>query len=158
LLLNFVVLEPGEALFLDAGNVHAYLRGLGVEVMAASDNVLRGGLTAKHVDIDALCDVLVPACGPAPVVHPSAPGLGVRRWETPAEEFELWSFDGTTGATLNLGNAPTVVLCASGSVDLASSTSSAALGRGESVFVPASEQAVLRGSGTAYFCTIPRGH
>ena len=58
LLLNRVVLRPGEALFLPAGNIHAYLHGLGIEVMAASDNVLRGGLTAKHIDVTELLAVL----------------------------------------------------------------------------------------------------
>lgn len=58
LLLNHVVLRPGEALFLPAGNIHAYLHGLGIEVMAASDNVLRGGLTSKHIDVPELMNVL----------------------------------------------------------------------------------------------------
>ncbi|WP_421120145.1 mannose-6-phosphate isomerase, class I [Aquihabitans daechungensis] len=58
LLLNVVRLEPGEAVHLPAGNLHAYLDGAGVEIMAASDNVLRGGLTPKHVDVDELLSVL----------------------------------------------------------------------------------------------------
>ncbi|MGH3714344.1 MAG: hypothetical protein ACRDT4_12915, partial [Micromonosporaceae bacterium] len=58
LLLNLVVLRPGEAIFMPAGNPHAYLRGMGVEVMASSDNVLRGGLTPKHVDVPELLQVL----------------------------------------------------------------------------------------------------
>ena len=53
-LLNYVRLEPGEAIYLGAGNVHAYLRGTGVEIMANSDNVLRCGLTPKHIDVDEL--------------------------------------------------------------------------------------------------------
>ena len=57
LLLNYVRLEPGEAIFLGAGNVHAYLRGTGVEIMANSDNVLRCGLTGKHVDVAELLAV-----------------------------------------------------------------------------------------------------
>ena len=58
LLLNRVLLQPGEAIFLGPGNLHAYLRGAGVEVMGASDNVVRGGLTPKHVDVDELLRVL----------------------------------------------------------------------------------------------------
>lgn len=58
LLMNRVVLEPGQALYLPPGNLHAYLSGTGVEIMANSDNVLRGGLTAKHVDIPELNRVL----------------------------------------------------------------------------------------------------
>ena len=54
LLLNVVELQPGEAMFLDAGTLHAYLEGTGLEVMASSDNVLRGGLTPKHIDVPEL--------------------------------------------------------------------------------------------------------
>ena len=58
LLLNRVLLGPGEAVFLGPGNLHAYLRGFGVEVMANSDNVVRGGMTVKHVDVEELLGVL----------------------------------------------------------------------------------------------------
>src|SRR6201999_3884389 len=58
LLLNRISLAPGETIFLTAGNLHAYLRGVGVEIMANSDNVLRGGLTPKHVDVPELLRVL----------------------------------------------------------------------------------------------------
>ena len=58
LLLNRVSLAPGEAIFLPAGNLHTYLHGVGLEVMANSDNVLRGGLTPKHVDVPELLRVL----------------------------------------------------------------------------------------------------
>jgi mannose-6-phosphate isomerase len=58
LLLNRITLGPGEGIFLSAGNLHAYLRGVGLEVMANSDNVLRGGLTPKHVDVPELLRVL----------------------------------------------------------------------------------------------------
>src|SRR6202012_4358237 len=57
LLLNYVRLAPGEAIYLPAGNVHAYLRGTGVEIMANSDNVLRCGLTPKHVDVPELLHI-----------------------------------------------------------------------------------------------------
>ena len=57
-LLNFVTLAPGQALFLGAGELHSYLRGVGVEVMANSDNVIRGGLTPKHVDVEALLSIV----------------------------------------------------------------------------------------------------
>ncbi len=66
LLLNRVVLKPGDALRLDAGNLHAYLHGAGVELMQASDNVVRGGLTVKEVNIDLLLEVV----DPTPLVNP----------------------------------------------------------------------------------------
>lgn len=66
LLLNRVTLRPGEALHLTAGNLHAYLSGAGIELMGASDNVVRGGLTEKHVDVDELLSIL----DPTPLTHP----------------------------------------------------------------------------------------
>ncbi len=66
LLLNYVQLQPGDALHLTAGNLHAYLRGSGIELMSASDNVVRGGLTAKHVDVDLLLDTV----DPTPLAQP----------------------------------------------------------------------------------------
>lgn len=81
LLLNLVVLEPGQALRLDAGNLHAYLRGAGIELMGASDNVVRGGLTAKPVDVDELLRIVDPTPLERPVLADSTqydlPAAGV---------------------------------------------------------------------------------
>ena len=97
LLLNRVTLAPGEAIYLPAGNLHAYLSGSGVELMANSDNVLRGGLTPKHVDVPELLRVLdFDHAGPPPVLTGSldaADGAWVR-YDTPAEEFLLRRCDG----------------------------------------------------------------
>lgn len=83
LLLNHVTLEPGEALRLDAGNLHAYLSGAGVELMGASDNVVRGGLTVKHVDVDLLLDTV----DPTPLADPVLPATG--RYELPGAGVAL---------------------------------------------------------------------
>ena len=74
LLLNHVVLQPGQALHLTAGNLHAYIEGAGIELMGASDNVVRGGLTVKHVDVDELLAVV----DPEPLAEPVARGTGGR--------------------------------------------------------------------------------
>ncbi|MEP6298210.1 MAG: mannose-6-phosphate isomerase, class I, partial [Ilumatobacter sp.] len=74
LLLNLVVLQPGDALHLTAGNLHAYLCGSGIELMAASDNVVRGGFTSKHVDVDLLLDVV----DPTPLERPIMAGTDGR--------------------------------------------------------------------------------
>ncbi|MCZ6793451.1 MAG: mannose-6-phosphate isomerase, class I, partial [Planctomycetota bacterium] len=89
-LLNLVRLRPGEALYLPAGVLHAYLRGAGVEIMASSDNVLRGGLTAKHVDLPELLGT-VRFAGERPEVLEAAvlPDAGEWVYQTPAAEFEL---------------------------------------------------------------------
>ncbi len=84
-LLNFVVLAPGQALFLGAGELHSYLRGVGVEVMANSDNVIRGGLTPKHVDVEALLSIVRFNDGAPRVIAPDAAGV----YRTPADEFEV---------------------------------------------------------------------
>ncbi|WP_066910787.1 mannose-6-phosphate isomerase, class I [Millisia brevis] len=86
-LLNRVVLQPGEGMFLDAGNLHAYLSGVGVEIMANSDNVLRGGLTPKHVDVPELLRVLDFRPIDASALVPEGPAPA---WfDTPASEFRL---------------------------------------------------------------------
>lgn len=92
LLLNRVRLAPGEALFSSAGTVHAYLSGLGVEVMASSDNVLRGGLTPKHIDVPELCRIVNFEVSEPYFVKPvTAHSAGVERelWVPPTTEFEV---------------------------------------------------------------------
>jgi mannose-6-phosphate isomerase len=84
-LLNFVALAPGQGLFLGAGELHSYLRGVGVEVMANSDNVIRGGLTPKHVDVEALLSIVKFNDGAARVIEPDVDGV----YRTPADEFEV---------------------------------------------------------------------
>jgi mannose-6-phosphate isomerase, class I len=84
LLLNDVVLQPGEAIFLGAGNVHAYLHGTGVEIMANSDNVLRCGLTPKHVDVPELLRIT----DFRPLVEPLIDGTG-GRFAAPVPDFAL---------------------------------------------------------------------
>ena len=88
LMCNHLKLEPGEAVFLPAGNLHAYLSGAGIEVMASSDNVLRGGLTGKHVDLAALIEVLDFTDGRVPTLWP-VPGPGGMRYPVPVEDFDL---------------------------------------------------------------------
>jgi phosphomannomutase len=98
LVLNLVSLEPGEGIFLSAGTPHAYLRGAGVEVMASSDNVLRAGLTPKHVDKLELLSLLRFDSGVPEVLRPAAGGE--RTYPTPAHEFELSSAELEAGAGL----------------------------------------------------------
>lgn len=86
LLMNFLVLRPGEAVFLRAGLLHAYVSGLGVEIMAASDNVLRGGLTPKHIDVDELLSIVDTRPGEVPVQ--SATG-DVTAYDIPVSDFAL---------------------------------------------------------------------
>lgn len=93
LLLNRVMLAPGEAVFLGPGNLHAYLRGFGVEIMGSSDNVVRGGLTVKHVDVEELLDVLEFEPLNDPVVRAVETSPGQWRYATSSTPFVLWRFE-----------------------------------------------------------------
>lgn len=160
LLLNYVALEPLQAIFLEAGRLHAYLKGVGVELMANSDNVLRGGLTPKHVDVPELCRVLrfddqgvLPL--PTDVHGPEV------RYRTPAREFALSriELDGTAAFETEV-SGPELLLCTEGSVELTTpgaATAPLVLRRGAACFVPAS-QGRYRASGHAarlYRATVP---
>ncbi len=158
-LLNRVDLAPGQAIHLPAGNVHAYLHGLGVEVMAASDNVLRGGLTAKHVDVAELRRVVRFQALPVPYCAPHADGAGRLVFRPPFEEFQVERLDlpEAAGRTLT-ANGPVIALCTAGTVRIASGGASAVLTPGESVFLGATEApAVVQAgpAGTLFSVTLP---
>jgi mannose-6-phosphate isomerase len=152
LMCNHLKLAPGEAVFLPAGNLHAYLCGAGVEVMASSDNVLRGGLTGKHVDLAALIEVLDFADGRVPVLHPVL-GPGGLRYPVPVEEFDLTrvQLDAQTGVLTSRG--PQVLLCTEGEAALTSSENTLALGKGAAAFVPAGAQITASGPAVLYRAT-----
>ncbi len=158
LLLNLVRLEPGEALYLPSGNLHAYLGGFGVEIMANSDNVLRGGLTPKHVDVPELQRVLDHSAGPIAVVHPKPVSNGTVVYPTTAPEFELARVDLSDDRTVAMdGEGPQVLLCAEGAVRAAHSDATETLRPGESLFVPAAAGDVdLAGEGLVFRAGIPR--
>ncbi|MGF6883424.1 mannose-6-phosphate isomerase [Nocardia sp. GAS34] len=120
LLLNRITLDPGQGLFLAAGNLHAYLSGIGVEIMANSDNVLRGGLTPKHVDVPELLRVLDFEPLEVPVVAPEPVGDHSYRYRTPAPEFALRRFELEAGAepVPIPRTGPGILLCTAGTVRL----------------------------------------
>ncbi|MEW5740349.1 MAG: mannose-6-phosphate isomerase, class I [Myxococcota bacterium] len=148
LLLNLVTLEEGDALFLPAGNLHAYLEGVGVELMANSDNVLRGGLTPKHVDVAELLRVLDFGDGPARVLRPT--GAPEAIYETPAPEFRLSRID-VAGPVGLPRSGPDILLVTKGEVELSCGGEVLDLAQGESVFVGADEGALtLDGQGRVF--------
>jgi mannose-6-phosphate isomerase len=118
LLLNHVRLAPGEAIWMPAGNLHAYLHGAGVEIMAASDNVLRGGLTPKRVDVDELLTVLRFEVLDDPVLPATPVAPGVVTWRVPVREFALFriELDGTRPPVEVPGAGPRIVLGVRGDV------------------------------------------
>ncbi|MFD8148270.1 mannose-6-phosphate isomerase, class I [Streptomyces sp. NPDC059708] len=150
MLLNHVRLQPGEAMFLGAGIPHAYLDGLGVELMANSDNVLRCGLTPKHVDVPELLKVVVFAPSAPGVLRPEGDAEEV--YETPIDEFRLSRFVLAPGGVPRAlpDTAPQILLCTAG----APAVGELALTPGESVFVPAGEKVELSGTGTVFRATV----
>jgi mannose-6-phosphate isomerase len=155
LLLNLVVLEPGEALYLPAGNLHAYLSGAGVELMANSDNVLRGGLTSKHVDVAELLRVLDFRPVTPPVLRGTADD-GWVRYDTDAAEFLLrrLSGDATTGEVAVPDSGPRILLCTAGSARVRGDAAAQELGRGQALWLGASDTGVTvapREAGTQLF-------
>jgi mannose-6-phosphate isomerase len=150
LLLNLVRLAPGEAVYLPAGNLHAYLGGMGVEIMASSDNVLRGGLTPKHVNVPELLRVLDFQPLRVALVTPTANGAE-RIYATPAREFQLSYFDVADAEVQVSVLGPEIWLVTSGSVRVAANGSDLALTGGRSVFVPARQSSLtLSGSGRIF--------
>jgi mannose-6-phosphate isomerase len=145
LLLNYTVLQPAEALYMAAGGLHAYIKGVGVELMANSDNVLRAGLTGKRIDIQELLRLVDPAV-PVPVIHPRELARHVAEYDTPAPEFRLYRVEPAGGEVALPGAGPRVVLCIEGTATLrAQEGDSVKLGRGESCFVPAADGDVTAG-------------
>jgi mannose-6-phosphate isomerase len=134
LLLNLVPVAPGEAVHLPAGNLHAYLRGAGVEIMASSDNVLRGGLTPKHVDVDELLAILR--------FEPGLPD-GPRRtsgrrtsYEVGEEAFALAVIEPGAERVALAPSAPSLLLATGGPVQLRGPDTEVVLDRGIGAFVP----------------------
>ena len=150
LLLNQVELSPGEAIYLPAGNLHAYLGGLAVEVMANSDNVLRGGLTVKHVDVPQLLAVLDFRAGPVTVLRPESID-GEQVYLTPAPEFRLSRFVLDGRSTQPPRRGAEILICTEGRI----TAGSLELRAGESVFIAASEGLYgIAGHGVLYRATV----
>jgi mannose-6-phosphate isomerase len=151
LLLHRVTLRRGEALFLPAGNIHAYLSGLGVELMTASDNVLRGGLTPKHVDVEELLSVLDFRPVGVPYLAGERLGEHVEAFRPPVRDFQLVVIDGP-GSFSPPG--PAIAVCARGSFDLRGAHSSRRLERGDSVFISPDEgELEFSGGGHLFLAT-----
>ena len=158
LLLNRVRLRPGEAVFMPAGNLHAYLSGFGLELMAASDNVLRGGLTPKRVDVAELLRVLRFEVLADPVLRPVELGPGLVTWAAPVPDFSLIRAEAPAGATVRLPmGGPRIVCCVRGPAQLRTTGSEVTrLAAGDSVFVSATESALeLSGAGAVVFQSAP---
>lgn len=153
LLLNPIQLRPGQATYVPPGRLHTYLSGVGIEIMATSDNVVRGGLTDKRVDVLDLISLLEPRCGVPELVDGQSDGSGWCDYPTPAADFAL------SRATLDHGSissdipGPQILFCVEGALTLAGQP----LARGQSAFVPAGHLLAITGTGTVFRATTGLG-
>jgi len=158
-LLNRVTLQPGESLYLAAGEVHAYIRGLGVEVMANSDNVIRAGLTNKHIDTTALLECM--SFDALPISRPAQSLIGTKSrgdiYRGPAKEFAVTLYDLVPVEPLPLPtDGPKIVQNLDGELQLSHGSGAVELAKGESAFVPHHLGAVeLSGDGHAFAAWVP---
>ncbi|KQM84120.1 mannose-6-phosphate isomerase, class I [Agromyces sp. Leaf222] len=172
LLLNRVRLVRGESLYLAAGNIHAYLEGLGIELMAASDNVLRGGLTPKHIDVAELLDVLDFTPIAPPVLAPERVGDGVEVFRPEVPDFVLYRVEAGAAPTTDAAgpdagsdaagvpiplDGPAIVVAEGGDLVVAGASGAASVARGESLYVTPDEQSIsVTGTGIAWIATTGR--
>ena len=159
LLMNRVHLRPGESLFLGAGTMHAYLHGTGIEIMASSDNVLRGGLTSKHIDVPAL---LAHADLTATCVQPECPRQlpgGLQHYQTPFPEFTLWRLGERVETDLPATGLGRILLVLDGRMSLitsagVTSTDTSAevtqVRAGQAVWISAGQQVHVTGSAVGF--------
>lgn len=155
LLMNLVTLRRGEGLFVPAGVLHAYLEGLGVELMAASDNVLRGGLTSKHIAVAELLDVIDDAPRTPPIIEPSVVAAQVGRFDVPVSDFVLdrVTLGGAHGELVRPVHGASIVLGTAGTITVTGSASRAAetLAPGAAVLVTPDEKSILlQGDGEVF--------
>ena len=165
LLLNYVVLKPGEALYVAPGELHAYLKGESLELMANSDNVIRGALTNKHIDIPELISVLTFDSEKALPFRaaPKAAGDEEEFFPLLAPDFRLSRISRISGCLSRVPTGPEILLCAEGRLCVKNSgegdsggPETVEIGRGEAAFVRAdSGEYQLSGDGVVYRAFVP---
>lgn len=158
--LNLIQLTPGQAMYLPAGELHAYLEGVGIELMANSDNVLRGGLTPKHVDVQELLNILNFAEGEVDILRPKELGSGEAVYETGTSEFVLSTIKVSEGAPFksSRNRSVEIMICTEGAARVTdlSNGEMTRLPKGGSVIVPAAvKQYNVEGDATLYKAAVP---
>lgn len=152
LLLNHITLEPGQAIFLQAGVLHAYMQGAGIEIMANSDNVIRGGLTGKHVDTDELAALVETEPALPPVQNPEGQ---VHTFYAPVSEFDLTRVEVSEGVSATV-SGPEILIATEGEFRVATSTSSVGVSTGSPVWIDAADEAwTAEGDGVLFRVTVP---
>ncbi len=157
LFLNLVFLGPGDAMYLGAGELHAYLDGLGIELMANSDNVLRGGLTVKHVDVEELLKTLTFGYGKAEFIRPVIKNSLEIQYPAPAEEFRLSRITVPQGGEYERvrGNSVEIYICVEGEAEFTGGEK-LKIRKGESCLISASlTEYSIRGKSVLYRADVP---
>jgi len=156
LLMNLMRLEPQQAVQIAAGQVHAYVRGLGVEIMASSDNVLRGGLTSKHIDVDEFRKVVVFAEVEPQTQRAKQLANGLFEYPRVVSDYLLYRIEVAATnllADLKIPEAA-IILCTSGEVAVGNSLGEReVLTRGQAAYLDQANFYSFSGSGTAYLAT-----
>jgi len=160
LLLNLIHLEPGEALYIDSGELHSYLQGAGVELMANSDNVIRAGLTTKHADVPELLKIFRCEESSRNLIKPKARGKAEWLYPTPAKEFLLSRLSLQKGAPYHERGRRSleIMICTQGSAEITDVATAEvlAVSRGSSFLVPAMvKEVAIEGNATLYKATVP---
>ncbi|MFQ1047866.1 mannose-6-phosphate isomerase, class I [Avibacterium paragallinarum] len=150
-LFNIVHLKKGEGIFQDAGIPHAYLRGQNIELMACSDNVIRGGLTPKHVDVAELLNV-IDCREVVPQIIPVAPlEQAIFTYSTPAKDFALTQITYEKAQTHQLhSKSAEILLVMSGEIKIRENHTALYLTQGQSAFISAGSQYEIKGMAQGY--------
>jgi len=146
LLLNVIELNPGEAMFLDACTPHAYLKGLGLEIMASSDNVLRAGLTNKHIDVSEL----VTNVNFSPkifeeLLHVPFISENTTTYQVPVDDFQMSILDIKENLLIKNISSPMIAFTLEGNLELSDGEGKIVMSKGESSFIPAKTLSVYVG-------------
>ena len=148
-----MTLSPGEGLYLPAGNIHAYLEGLGVEVMASSDNVLRGGLTSKPVDVRELLRVLDYSELAEPKIAVKKLSQGIWEYPTTAKDFSVYRVEPSASVLLMDLDLPNtgIVVCTQGELTISTSKDETlTISRGQAAFMADARLFSITGNGTGF--------
>lgn len=160
LIMEIVRLEPGEALYISSGQLHSYLEGAGIELMANSDNVLRGGLTPKNIDISELLEILDFSANDRRLLNPEVGVNNEKLYRSPAEEFVLSAISLDEGAVFVSPNERSVeiMICTEGKARINDSDrrEDLSLSKGTSIIIPASTGSYkIEGKCALYKAAVP---
>lgn len=156
LLLNNVHLKPGEAFYLPSGTMHAYQRGVGIELQTASDNVARGGLTHKHIDVPALVQIVDFTPRPVEILHAQREDAIFSRYHEPDGNFSLWRAELQPGLVGELPGTSCgrILLVVEGRLSASSDQGrSLDFTKGGAMFIPAGETVMVSGEGLAFLAS-----